>query len=994
MDANISLIQGKKFKKYQNKITKNTEQSENFYETTGYSNKEGFINIFETNNKTFQNNKQQNTSNKMEFDRLNTQFTDLSTQYYDLEKTANANMNNLLERYSTKNPYNGKLVQINNGDVGYVTERGDFKLFTNSDTMSNTKGKNGCPSGLNMKVNINNYKDARIPGKVLNTSPSLLVGSYMISGQSCGNEGQNVHVNSIVPANVKTTYKGCYADNRDSHTMTFLGTVPPLSTGSLQNGNFSQPQIANNSYQYIKSNDKVPGWQFNAVLINNSIAWGFPMPYPTGKQAVCIQFSQVIGQWIQLTKGSYNISFSACGRPNQANKINIYLVINTDLTTPQSAPIIYTFTPPNSKWETYNTTFNLNENGLYILGFYGTATEDKSTAIQNIQITQTSKSDNGGTYTYDMCKDEATDNGYKYFALQNMNQSTGMGYCAVSNDEIRATKYGKSIIPVLNTILWSSKTQGNPGCSAVLNNQGSLSIVNSTGASIFSTPGDTKVASSYIGCYGDKSVRAMTFIDGGAQKYNYSTCEQVAKNGNYNFFALQNSTSGENAQCSVSNDLGTTSKYGLAKNCTKLSNGIVSGGGWSNAVYASATPSGQYYLSLDYNNSGGISISIFRGSGPTNNQGTIWQFGTTGATDANPNYTAVKGKYGTNWVPVGSTLAPGDFIGTTNGCAYLIMQTDGNLVLYTSKMGENCSADQNKHMGGGPNANALYMLDVVGNPASMGKIGFVDNDANLKEYPSSMIGKSTNYDVIKNYDSHGNDLSNMPLTNVTIDSCKTSCNNNDDCNRFVYDNNNQLCYLKNNNMFPVGKRIQSSGLDLYTRTPSLINNLECPSNLINIDSVQYDHYVKGSQMTPDDTCNTSVVSIDDTIKLNKLKAQLSELADKINKNTNNLHDNNTNINNSMDTGVKNINNDFKQYYRVKEDINKLLEKTTNQIDKKNSDKINSNNMLVVEPMLNMNDLNAMMSDSDLVVLQNNYQYILWSIVAIGVITTTITVIKK
>jgi hypothetical protein len=91
---------------------------------------------------------------------------------------------------------------------------------------------------------------------------------------------------------------------------------------------------------------------------------------------------------------------------------------------------------------------------------------------------------------------------------------------------------------------------------------------------------------------------------------------------------------------------------------------------------------------------------------------------------------------------------------------------------------------------------------------------------------------------------------------------------------------------------------------------------------------------------------------------------------------------------------KNMNNDFKSYYEVKNKINKLTEqKTTNQ-DKQNIEKINSNNMLVLEPMLNMNDLNAMMSDSDLVVLQNNYQYILWSIIAVGVIITTINTIKK
>jgi hypothetical protein len=324
MDTNISLIQGKKFKKYQKKNVKNIERSDNFYEIKNDYKKEGFTNIFEQNNMNVNNNNRQNTSDKMELDRLTGEFEKLSQQYTDLEKTTNADMYNLLERYSEKNPYNGKLLQINNGDVGYVTKRGDFKLFTSSDTIINTRGKNGCPSNLDT-VDISNYQDSRTPGKVLNTTPSLLVGSYMISGQSCGNEGNNIYVDSLVPKNVKTTYKGCYADKGDSHTMTFLGTSPPLSTGALQNGNFNQPQIANNSYQYISSNDKVSGWNFYAVLINNSSAWGFPVPYPFGSQAACIQFSQDFGQWIQLTQGTYNVSFSACGRPKSVvNRVTEY----------------------------------------------------------------------------------------------------------------------------------------------------------------------------------------------------------------------------------------------------------------------------------------------------------------------------------------------------------------------------------------------------------------------------------------------------------------------------------------------------------------------------------------------------------------------------------------------------------------------------------------------------------------------------------------------
>jgi len=91
-----------------------------------------------------------------------------------------------------------------------------------------------------------------------------------------------------------------------------------------------------------------------------------------------------------------------------------------------------------------------------------------------------------------------------------------------------------------------------------------------------------------------------------------------------------------------------------------------------------------------------------------------------------------------------------------------------------------------------------------------------------------------------------------------------------------------------------------------------------------------------------------------------------------------------------------MNKDFRMYYEVKDKTNKLLEKRMSKTDKENIKKISSfnktNNML--EPMLNMTDLDAMLTDTDLLVLQNNYQYIMWSIVAVGLISVTINTIKR
>jgi hypothetical protein len=44
--------------------------------------------------------------------------------------------------------------------------------------------------------------------------------------------------------------------------------------------------------------------------------------------------------------------------------------------------------------------------------------------------------------------------------------------------------------------------------------------------------------------------------------------------------------------------------------------------------------------------------------------------------------------------------------------------------------------------------------------------------------------------------------------------------------------------------------------------------------------------------------------------------------------------------------------------------------------------------------ININDINSMLSDTDIKLLQENYSYIYWSILAIGLLTVTINQMKK
>ena len=153
-------------------------------------------------------------------------------------------------------------------------------------------------------------------------------------------------------------------------------------------------------------------------------------------------------------------------------------------------------------------------------------------------------------------------------------------------------------------------------------------------------------------------------------------------------------------------------------------------------------------------------------------------------------------------------------------------------------------------------------------------------------------------------------------------------------------------------------------------------------------------------MTSTTSCSVNIVSNKNNEELNKIKDKMYEISNKINDKINKLYKTNLAINNDMSSGASTLNNDIQLYYRIQDKISSALDNTSNY-PSKNIDNLNKHNNTknissysMTEPMLNMQDLNAMINDSDLVVLQNNYQYILWSIIALGSVIITVNALKK
>ncbi len=962
-----SLSQGTKFKKYQTKI-------KNMKENKRENVKEGFKDMNINNDNLTSQTKQiisenDYTKQQQMINELRQEYQNTLQDYESLEQKIKNGVNGYISRVNPNNPYLNKVVQFTSGQMCYVTNQGVVKYISSQDILNSINVSKEV-----IDLNIPWQDSYSTPGTQIPTTPPLVSGTSVESGQSFGNEGSNIFVNQLLPKSITASYMGCYAPSDNNDNMTFIGGSPPPSTNiSIQNGNFSQPVLTNNSYQYINSSSQVPGWFFsNAALLNNSTAWGYPVPYPNGNQCASIQSNAYINTLVTLNVGvNYTLSFYACGRNccsgQNVNPLNIQLYTNSNA----FISTIFQVTPPINKWTNYTTTFTVPTTQSYKLYFTGTVNGDQSTAVQNISLSSSSSASSSGNYTYNECMQAAAEQGYQYFALQNVNTQTSKGYCAVSNSSPAISQFGNAIVPSKLITLWSSNTSGQSGNTATLSSTGSLQVINSSGQAVYSSPSSNASPSNYLGCYGDKTSRAMTTAyTNGSQQYNNTQCQQAAQQNGYQYYGLQNSTSGTNAQCFLSNNLSETTGYGTATNCTKISDGSWSGGGMSNAVYNTTKSESNYYLILQDDGN----MCVYRGSGPNDNQGFIWSSGTNGQQQiANPSVAASNGKYGQNWMPSTGTLAPGDFIGSTDGKLALVMQTDGNLVLYTYQMQSNCQKMVDGNIGGGVNANAAYDIGITTNGDNIGKLGYIDSDANLYTYPSDNITYSNNYSKFKNATTDGNDLQNGSIANVTIDSCQSSCNENSDCAGFVYDNTNSVCYLKNDNMYPYGTSSMtgSNTSDIYIKNRIPLNPPKGVSQKVNTtDAYSFQNYINKGDMSDDTSYGISKSSNNvQTQQLDQLQTKLTMLSSQINS-----------LTGKFGQGISNANSQSTKNSLELDKYIKTIKDTNSQIKNVATSTTGG--------------LQNILKESDIIVLKKNYEYLFWSILAAGTVLVTMNITKN
>ena len=136
-----------------------------------------------------------------------------------------------LDATAKNNRYSGTNIKFTDGTIGYVTQKGFFKLYPNRNIKYRTYGRNGCPKNW-QQLDIDFRPEYKEKGSVIPTDPPLIVGTPMTSGQQCGNEGINIQVTTIAPKNSPFLYHGCYEAVPKSTEMEYQNDLGDKTTFS------------------------------------------------------------------------------------------------------------------------------------------------------------------------------------------------------------------------------------------------------------------------------------------------------------------------------------------------------------------------------------------------------------------------------------------------------------------------------------------------------------------------------------------------------------------------------------------------------------------------------------------------------------------------------------------------------------------------------------------------------------------------------------------
>jgi hypothetical protein len=583
-----------------------------------------------------------------------------------------------------------------------------------------------------------------------------------------------------------------------------------------------------------------------------------------------------------------------------------------------------------------------------------------------------------GTLGYDSCLKTAMNSNASYFALSQNGENSNQTNCLISNDLSSVQQYGEppAFTPVL---VWESKTVGTVN-KCTVTNTGTLVISAVDGDD--TTPlfqSNTPVSqcknggniSKLVATFGGNCAEKYAVKTGNATDAVMSTYDSLGKPGSFSFLVNGENIGGNPADGCSKKSWDVSYLCGNASKIDHIDN--ASG---KNVKFNCEAEVAKCQFQFTLTNTGNACLFQVINDSKTN----IWcayKNTSTKALTPNPAFKASLGKFGVNYLKSEQTLFSGEWIGSHDGSLRLIMQTDGNLCLYSYQPVQACAMNSENHMVGtssSSNVNAVHQVSPGGNKDVLGNLAYIDQDDVLHNYPSSALAYSDKYTILQNTNSEGNDLSTLP--NSTLDACKSACTEKDTCAGFAFESNANVCYLKNSKMYPRGNLNVINGITTGVRLPQVKTGNSCSSDVQNISSEKYDHYIQGDELTESNMgriCNpfsSNPITNTEKIKYDKINNRLEKLGTQMMSGTELYGD------------------------KTASNQNKFAENQAKMLKSVASYKDAYGASYKKEGMLNMQDVERMKSDSEIIVIHENMQYIYWMLAALGLMTVCIVMAKK
>lgn len=322
-----------------------------------------------------------------------------------------------------------------------------------------------------------------------------------------------------------------------------------------------------------------------------------------------------------------------------------------------------------------------------------------------------------------------------------------------------------------------------------------------------------------------------------------------------------------------------------------------------------------------------------------------------------------------NYTP---TMTDNTWISSPNGLCRLIFKSNVNKLVLEYSLYD-VELDKNKDVIGVGRGFSKYNLTssdgrstIVDLPSIKGKVGYIDIDNGLHEYTdASMLGFDSSYTPMVGFLPSG---SASKLTSTSLDTelkCSATCTDAPTCAGYTYINGVCNTYT-DTEIFPKGDRIMMLNDDGVTMNESLKTQIRnkkiasshysCNKVVNNVDSTTYRSYPTTSNMRMNQKCALGLIIDAQLADLEQKKIAAASKGNEIREKISKVYDNQTKLNNLINTKSSEIVKGLEKQKEEKIKIDKYVESN--------------------------NTSNATVTDTELLLISDNYRYMMWGFATI------------